>query len=102
MKPVVFNPVALEDLEEIAGYIASDNPVASEDVREDILDTAENLGHQPGLGIRPRFSSQRFAGIRFLPASQYPNYLLFYRELPNEVEVLRILHGARNLPPLFE
>lgn len=102
MKPVVFNPVALEDLEEITGYIAADHSVAAEDLREDILDTAENLGHQPGLGIRPRFSSSRFAGIRFLPASQYPNYLLFYRELPDEVEVMRILHGARNLPPLFE
>lgn len=102
MKPVVFNPVALDDLEDITNYIASDNPVAAEDVREDILDTAENLGHQPGLGIRPRFSSSRFAGIRFFPASQFPNYLLFYRELPNEVEILRILHGARHLPPLFE
>lgn len=46
MKPVVFNPVALEDLEEISGYIAADNLVAAEDVREDILETAESLGHQ--------------------------------------------------------
>jgi len=40
--------------------------------------------------------------LRFLPAAQYPVYLLFYRELAEEVEVLRVLHGARNLPPLFE
>ena len=102
MKPVVFNPVAVNDLEEIINYIAGDNPVAAENVRHDILDTAESLGHQPGLGIRPRFSAPRFAGIRFLPSSQYPTYLLFYRELSQEVEVLRILHGGRNLPPLFE
>ncbi len=99
---MVFNPVAVTDLEEIAGYIAQDNPVAAEDVRQDILKTAEGLGHQPGLGIRPRFSVPRFTGIRFLPAQQYPVYLLFYRELADEVEVLRVLHGARNLPPLFE
>jgi toxin ParE1/3/4 len=102
MKPVVFNPVAVGDLEEIVNYIAADNPVAAEDVRPDVLDTAESLGHQPGLGIRPQFSAPRFAGIRFLPSSQYPTYLLFYRELSQEVEVLRILHGARNLPALFE
>ncbi len=102
MKPVVFNPVAIADLKEITNYIASDNPVAAQEVRESILDTAASLGHHPGLGIRPRFSAQRFAGIRFLPVSQYPNYLLFYRELSDEVEVLRVLHGARNLPPLFE
>lgn len=102
MKAVVFNPVAANDLEEVIGYIAQDNAVAAEKVRQDILDTAESLGHQPDLGVRPRFSVPRFKGIRFLPAAQYPMYLLFYRELDTEVEVLRVLHGARNLPPLFE
>ena len=102
MKPVVFNPVAMEDLGEIVSYIAQDNSVAAGDVRQDILDTAEVIGEQPYLGVRPRVSAPRFAGIRFLPALRYPNYLLFYRELPGEVEVLRILHGARNLPSLFE
>lgn len=102
MKSVVFNPVAVADLEEITSHIAQDNPVAARHVRQDILDTAERLAPHPGLGIRPRFSAPRFAGIRFLPTHQYPTYLLFYRELNDEIEVLRILHGARNLPPLFE
>lgn len=102
MKTVVFNPRAVADLEEITSYIAQDNPMAAEAVRENLLDTAERLALSPGLGIRPRFSAPRFAGIRFLPADQYPTYLLFYRELNDEIEVLRVLHGARNLPPLFE
>jgi len=102
MKPVVFNPVAVDDLEEIVSYIRPDNAMAAEAVRHDILDTAESLGDQPDLGVRPRFSAARFAGIRFLPSQQYPNYLLFYRELSDEVEILRVLHGARDLPPLFE
>lgn len=102
MKTVVFNPMAQEDLKEIVAHIATDNPVAASNVRNDILDTAESLGHHPGLGIRPRFSAPRFVGIRFLPASQYHPYLLFYRELPDEVEILRVLHGARNLPALFD
>lgn len=102
MKAVVFNPMALADLDEITSYISSDNPLAAEEVREAILDTADSLGEHPDLGIRPRFSARRFAGIRFLPASKYPTYLLFDRELPEEVEILRVLHGARNLPPLFE
>lgn len=102
MKPVVFNPVAVDDLEEIVSYIRQDNAMAAEAVRDDILETAESLGHQPDLGVRPRFSAARFIGIRFLPSKQYPNCLLFYRELSDEVEILRVLHGARNLPPLFE
>ncbi len=102
MKTVVFNPVAVDDLEEIVNYIMQDNSVAAEAVRHDILNTAESLGDQPGLGIRPRFSAPRFAGIRYLPSEHYPTYLLFYRELSEEIEVLRIIHGARNLPALFD
>lgn len=102
MKTVVFNPVALDDIDEITSYIAADNPMAAEYVREAVFDTAETLGAHPDLGVRPRFSARRFAGIRFLPTSSYPNYLVFYRELSDEVEILRVLHGARNLPSLFE
>ena len=61
MKTVVFNPVAVDDLEAIVEYITQDNGVAAEAVRRDILDTAESLADQPGLGIRPRFSAPRFA-----------------------------------------
>jgi toxin ParE1/3/4 len=102
MKPVVFNPVAVADLEEITEFIARDNPMAADEVREDLLISAERLGSCPQLGIRPRFSARRFAGIRFVPADKYPIYLLFYRELSEEIEVLRVLHGNRNLPPLFQ
>lgn len=102
MKPVVFNPVAIEDLDELTNYIAQDNVVAAKEVRLAVFDTAERIGRQPGLGIRPRFHSPRFAGIRFIPADTYPQYLLFYLEGLDEIEVLRVLHGARHLPPLFE
>jgi toxin ParE1/3/4 len=29
------------------------------------------------------------------------NYLIFYKPLPDGIEVLRVLHGARDLPPFF-
>jgi hypothetical protein len=63
--------------------------MAAEAVCHDILDTAESLGHQPDLGVRPRFSAPRFVGIRFLPCQEYPNHLLF---LP------RAVSGGRNSP----
>ena len=102
MKAVTFNPVAIADLDEIIGHIRQDNPAAAVNVRVNILETAQRLGAQPGIGVRPRFTAPRFAGIRFLPANSYPNYLLFYREDSDEIEILRILHGSRHLPPLFE
>lgn len=102
MKAVTFNPVAITDLYEIISHISQHNPDAAANVRTAIFETAHNLGVHPGLGIRPRFSAPRFSGIRFIPANDYPHYLLFYREDADEVEILRVLHGSRNLPPLFE
>lgn len=101
MKPVVFNPLAVADLHEITD-ISQDNDQAAAHVRDSVLDTADRIGLSPGIGIRPKFSASRFAGIRFIPADTYPNYLIFYREGVEEIEVLRVLHGARHLPPLFE
>jgi plasmid stabilization system protein ParE len=28
-------------------------------------------------------------------------YLIFYQILPDEIEIIRVLHGARNLPEFF-
>ncbi len=96
MKPVVLNPVAVADLDEITDYVAADNPQAASEVRRAIIETAEMLGNFPSLGCRPSFSAPRFTGIRFIPAKRYRNYLVFYREAAEEVEILRVLHAARD------
>ena len=37
--------------------------------------------------------------LRSLPVG---NYVIFYRPMEDGIEVARVLHGARDLPPLFE
>jgi plasmid stabilization system protein ParE len=41
--------------------------------------------------------------LRFLPLRKFEKYLLFYRVLKDEepVEIVRIVHGARDMPRLF-
>lgn len=102
MKPVVFNPIAIVDLDEITDFIAADDPKAAQRVRTAVLETASKLGQFPGLGCRPTFGAPRFADIRFLPVKQFRNYLIFYLEHGLEVEVLRIVHGARESGRLFK
>jgi toxin ParE1/3/4 len=41
--------------------------------------------------------NNRLAGIRVFQVRGFPNHLIFYRELANGIEVLRVLHGARNV-----
>ncbi|RTL72456.1 MAG: type II toxin-antitoxin system RelE/ParE family toxin [Hyphomicrobiales bacterium] len=58
MIPVRFSRLALADLEDIAAYIASDNPAAAARVINRIEELCFALGHMPGLG-RPSEIPQR-------------------------------------------
>lgn len=53
------------------------------------------------LARRPRVGSPRYAhlvpGLRFWGLRRHP-YLIFYVEQPRSVDVLRVLHAARDLP----
>ena len=44
---------------------------------------------QPPVGI--------VADLRFWPIKRYRNYLVMYRPLDDGVEIIRVLHGARDL-----
>ena len=101
MKAVVFNPIAISDIDEITSYIASENPKAAAEVRNAVFDLANLLENFPSIGCRPAFSAPRFVGIRFLPLTRYRNYLVFFRETDSEVEILRVLHAARDTGRFF-
>ena len=47
---VIFAPQALEQLEQIVGYIAQDDPAAAERFGNYLVDRAELLGDFPELG----------------------------------------------------
>jgi len=41
-------------------------------------------------------------GIRVTTVKSFRNYLLFYRPTESDLEVLTIIHGARDLPGILE
>lgn len=45
-----------------------------------------------GIGVMQRF--------RMFPVKGFRNFLIFYRESNDSVEVVRVLHGARDIRPL--
>ncbi|MGH9438287.1 MAG: type II toxin-antitoxin system RelE/ParE family toxin, partial [Terriglobia bacterium] len=36
------------------------------------------------------------------PVKDFPKYLIFYRPIRDGIEVVRVIHGARDIPALFE
>lgn len=87
--------LAIGDLVALRAYIARDNPVAASDVARRIRQTVELLRDQAGMG-RPG----RVEGTKELVISGTP-YIVPYRVRNEEVQVLRVLHGAQRWPKEF-
>jgi toxin ParE1/3/4 len=63
--------------------------------------TLENLAAIPGIGARYEPKDPLFEGVRVFPVSRFKKYLIFYRPIKDGIEVLRVLHGARDLEGLL-
>ena len=82
---------ALHDLDDIWDYIARDNPVMADRVLDKIAAKCEMLARQPLIGeARPDLVSN----LREVPIG---NYVIFYRPLSDGIEIVRVLHAARNV-----
>jgi toxin ParE1/3/4 len=55
----------------------------------------------PQSGAPCRFSPTELHAIRRVPISGFPKHLIFYSVEDNDVLVVRVLHGARDLETLF-
>jgi toxin ParE1/3/4 len=95
MKRLVLSPAARDDLLTIGLYIAEDNPTRAESFVAELEAKAREIADWPS-----RFAARDDISLGLRAAIHGP-YLLLFRELDDEVRVVRILHGARNLPQIF-
>lgn len=86
------------DLVEIAEHIAVDDPDAAKRVVSAIRDMFILLAGHPLLGTKYHPLRRSLKGIRMITVTDYPNYLIYYRPLPENagVRILYVLHGARD------
>ncbi|MBF0168840.1 MAG: type II toxin-antitoxin system RelE/ParE family toxin [Alphaproteobacteria bacterium] len=86
---------ARNDVDGIIEYISKDNPLAANDFANRLVGKFYELAQSPLIGReREGFG----AGVRVFP---FGNYVIFYRLLKTEIVIVRVLHGARNLPTAF-
>lgn len=102
MTRLVVRPLADADIDAAADYYAQE---ANLDVALRFLgalDQAfERLRGHPQIGAEVRAIRPRLAGLRFWPVPGFERYLVFYLPSPDLVEVMRVLHGARDLKELL-
>ena len=69
----------------------------------DAVDAAlQRLADTPEVGRLREFRSPRLAGLRSWPVPGFPKHLIFYLVDEDLVEVVRVIHGARDLELLLE
>jgi len=96
MKRYRLTPEAARDLNEITRFIAGDNPRAVLRLIDNIEKKCQAVAEMPGIG-RPR---EELAPN--LHSSLAGKYVIFYRPTAEGVEIIRVIHGARDIPKLFE
>ncbi len=96
MKRAKFTPIAEADLGDIAYFITRDDPERATSFVEEIIAHCHEVAAQPGVG-RDRLELGQ--GVRSIPHGQYT---IFYRIADDGIEVVRVLHGARDIDALFE
>jgi toxin ParE1/3/4 len=95
MARVTRRPQAVVDILEIWDYIAEDS-VAAADRWVDRLDEKLQLwATQPQMG---RVRDELNPGIRSLA---FGHYVVFYEPLPDGIDVVRVLHGSRDIDRVF-
>jgi len=93
---VTYSPEAQEDLAEIGIYIALDNDRQAETFVASLRQKARQIAYAPRIY---RSRDDLAPGLR---SAAVGNYLLLFRIVGNGIEIVHIVHGARDLKRLFE
>jgi toxin ParE1/3/4 len=59
------------------------------------------LAIMPELGAQRAFRNPCYSSVRAWPVKGFERYLIFYRPIDDGVEVLRVIHGSRDIQRLF-
>ena len=94
---VVKHRKAKRDALRIFVYIGEQNMDAAERFLRALNDDIKKLSDMPGMGARREFTSRQLANLRSWPISGFENYLIFYRFDKETLQILRVIHGARDL-----
>jgi toxin ParE1/3/4 len=91
MRRIVRTAEAEQDLIGTWFYIAQDNPAAADDTLRRIDAKFSMLAENPKIG---KALPDLRKDMRRWPSGRY---LILYREIPDGIEIVRVVHGARDL-----
>jgi toxin ParE1/3/4 len=92
---ILWRPRFLDDLTEAYAYLADRNPASADRLLDEVELAVQLLAAFPEIG-RPR--EELRPGIRSFRLRRF-RHVVFYRRTKDQIVLLRILHGARDIQP---
>ncbi len=97
MSRAIISPAAAQDLDEILATVAQDGISRAELVAARLRAGIDRIAHHPLLGHQHSLIDTPTLRVWVVRP-----YLIVYRHSTRPIEVVRILHGARDLAALFD
>ncbi len=99
MKPVRLRPRADRDVDLAFADILDDSgPAAAAKLLREMQEALDRISEYPRIGS-PRYA-RLLKGLRFWRLRRFP-FLVFYVEQARFIDVIRVLHGARDIPAVL-
>jgi toxin ParE1/3/4 len=96
-------PAADRDLDNQADYLARESGIeAAYRFYDAAYLTFERMADMPGLGELRQSTNPRLTGLRVQRLDGFPSHLAFYRPFDGGIDIIRVLHGARDIDRILE
>lgn len=99
---VVVRSPAETDLIESALFIGEDNPAAAQRFLDEAEKAFVRLAEFPEIGTPRMAFDPALAGLRLWPVPGFEKFGICYIPRADHIDVLRVLHGARDSERFFE
>ncbi|QDU31079.1 Plasmid stabilization system protein [Anatilimnocola aggregata] len=94
---ICIRPRARLDIVELAVFLGERNAELADRFLNACESTFQLLADSPGIGGAYPTTDQRLENLSVFRVSGFPNHVLFYYRRPQEIEIVRVLHGARDI-----
>ena len=101
MLNLYIRPAASEDIDEVVDYLVGEDIPAAQGFVKDLQQCFDLLTENPEIGVQREYRSAALSGMRMFPLKKFSTYLLFYLSDDQTIDVVRVLHGHRDIEQLF-
>jgi toxin ParE1/3/4 len=101
--PIVLKkPRSRIDLAVHYSFIGERSLDAARRFREAVEATLIAVAKSPGIGEPFAVANPQLHGLRCARVKRFRKHLIFYRPIPGGIEVIRVLHGARDTHAILD